>query len=231
VDVPPGRGLVLLVEDEPPVADLVRRYLTRHGFGVHVEHNGHAALSAVGRMRPVACVLDVELPGLSGTDVCRRMRTAGDWTPVLFVTAHTDEADRIVGLELGADDYVTKPFSPRELVARVDAVLRRSSGSPGRPATRRLGPLTADRTTRTIHVGATLIPLTPMEFDLLFHLLGHPGRVFSRPELLAAVWGYSAHAGTRTVDVHVGQLRTKLGPDALLIRTVWGVGYTVQDTT
>ncbi len=123
---PEARGLVLVVEDDRAIADLVRLYLRREGFGVHVESDGVGALDAIGRLHPVAVVLDIGLPGLDGVEVCRRMRAAGDWTPVLFVTARDDEVDRIVGLELGADDYVTKPFSPRELVARVRAVLRRA---------------------------------------------------------------------------------------------------------
>src|SRR5690348_4119255 len=120
-----GKGLVLVVEDEKPIADLLRMYLARDGFGVHVEHDGAAGLAAARKLRPVACVLDIALPGMDGTEVCRRLRESGDWTPVLFLTARDDEVDRILGLELGADDYVTKPFSPRELVSRIKAVLRR----------------------------------------------------------------------------------------------------------
>ena len=140
------RGLVLVVEDERAIADLVRLYLSRDGFGVHVEHDGAAGLAAARRLRPVACVLDIALPGMAGTEICRRLREAGDWTPVIFLTARDDEVDRIVGLELGADDYVTKPFSPRELVARVRAVLRRT-GAAARTAAERpraSGPLTLD---------------------------------------------------------------------------------------
>src|SRR5919198_1328095 len=123
----PAKGLVLVVEDERPIADLVRLYLARDGFGVHVEHDGTAGLAAARKLRPVACVLDIALPGMDGTEVCRRLREAGDWTPVIFLTARDDEVDRVLGLELGADDYVTKPFSPRELVARIKAVLRRTA--------------------------------------------------------------------------------------------------------
>ena len=222
---PPHRGLVLVVEDEPAIADLVRLYLTRDGFGVHVEHDGAAGLAAARRLRPVACVLDIALPGLDGTEICRRLREAGDWTPVIFLTARDDEVDRIVGLELGADDYVTKPFSPRELVARVKAVLRRTAGGPqgaaGRARRRR------SRSTRPAGRSpppAPPVQLTSTEFDLLAHLMARPGRVFTREELLAGVWGYAAHAGTRTVDVHVAQVRAKLGP-ASVIRTLRGVGY------
>ncbi|MEH1102004.1 response regulator transcription factor [Micromonospora sp. CPCC 205561] len=224
VDAAP-RGLVLVVEDEPAIADLVRLYLLRDGFGVHLERDGSAGLAAARRLRPVACVLDIALPGLAGTEICRRLREAGDWTPVIFLTARDDEVDRVVGLELGADDYVTKPFSPRELVARVRAVLRRTAGTPegtGRP--RVVGPVTLDPTRRTVTAGGTAVQLTSTEFDLLAYLMARPGRVFTREELLAGVWGYASHAGTRTVDVHVAQVRAKLGA-AGVIRTHRGVGY------
>ncbi|WBB55690.1 response regulator transcription factor [Verrucosispora sp. WMMD573] len=221
----PQRGLVLVVEDEPSIADLVRLYLSRDGFGVHVERDGSAGLAAARRLRPVACVLDIALPGLAGTEVCRRLREAGDWTPVIFLTARDDEVDRVVGLELGADDYVTKPFSPRELVARLRAVLRRAAGPPGgvgQPVV--LGRVTVDPDRRSVTADGAPVQLTSTEFDLLAHLMSRPGRVFSREELLAAVWGYAAHAGTRTVDVHVAQVRAKLGA-ASVIRTHRGVGY------
>jgi DNA-binding response OmpR family regulator len=219
------RGLVLVVEDEPAIAELVRLYLSRDGFGVHLERDGSAGLAAARRMRPVACVLDISLPGMAGTEICRRLREAGDWTPVIFLTARDDEVDRIIGLELGADDYVTKPFSPRELVARVRAVLRRTAGAPeGAERPRVVGPVTLDPGRRTVTAAGTPVQLTSTEFDLLAHLMSRPGRVFSREELLAGVWGYAAHAGTRTVDVHVAQVRAKLGPVSV-IRTHRGVGY------
>jgi DNA-binding response OmpR family regulator len=223
-----GKGLVLVVEDERPIADLVRMYLVRDGFGVHVEHDGTAGLAAARKLRPVACVLDIAMPGLDGTELVRRLREAGDWTPVLFLTARDDEVDRILGLELGADDYVTKPFSPRELVARVKAVLRRTAGPPEGPRASRLGPVTLDPSRREVTVAGRPVALTPTEFDLLAFLMTRPGRVSSREELLASVWGYAAHAGTRTVDVHVAQLRAKLGDTAAVIRTVRGVGYTAD---
>jgi len=221
------RGLVLVVEDEPAIADLVRLYLTRDGFGVQIERDGEAGLSAARRLRPVVCVLDIALPGLPGTEICRRLREAGDWTPVIFLTARDDEVDRIVGLELGADDYVTKPFSPRELVARVRAVLRRAAGPDGAEQPRVVGAVTLDPARRTVTAAGAAVQLTSTEFDLLAHLMARPGRVFSREELLAGVWGYAAHAGTRTVDVHVAQVRAKLGP-ASVIRTHRGVGYAVD---
>jgi DNA-binding response OmpR family regulator len=224
---PPARGLVLVVEDEAAIADLVRLYLAREGFGVHVEHDGTAGLAAARTLRPVALVLDVGLPGLDGTEVCRRLRADGDWTPVLFVTARDDEDDRILGLELGADDYVTKPFSPRELVARLRAVLRRTAGPPSDGRTYTVGAVTVDPERHRVTAGTTEIPLTATEFELLLHLVRRPGRVFSREQLLSQVWGYEAAAGTRTVDVHVAQLRGKLGA-ASPIRTVRGVGYAAE---
>ena len=227
------KGLILVIEDERPIADLVRLYLSREGFGVHVEHDGVAGLAASRKLRPVACVLDIGLPGMDGTAVCRQMRESGDWIPVLFLTARDDEVDRIVGLELGADDYITKPFSPRELVARVKAVLRRTrGGEPAGEALRAVGVVTLDPGRRRVQAGGVDVSLTSTEFDLLAHLMQRPGRVFTREELLASVWGYAAHAGTRTVDVHVAQVRAKLDEASPLardvIRTVRGVGYTAD---
>jgi DNA-binding response OmpR family regulator len=228
-----ARGLVLVVEDERPIADLVRLYLTRDGYGVHVEHDGLTGLAAARRLRPVACVLDIGLPGLDGAEMCRRLREGGDWTPVIFLTARDDEVDRVVGLELGADDYVTKPFSPRELVARVRAVLRRTGGVAGTDPVRTVGVVSLDPGRRRVQADGAEVALTSTEFDLLAHLMQRPGRVFTREELLASVWGYAAHAGTRTVDVHVAQVRGKLAEASALardvIRTVRGVGYTADD--
>jgi DNA-binding response OmpR family regulator len=223
----PTKGLVLVVEDEPAISDLVRMYLRREGFGVHVESDGRAGLAAARSLRPVAIILDVGLPTLDGTEVCRQLRAAGDWTPVLFVTARDDEVDRVLGLELGADDYVTKPFSPRELVARVKTVLRRGQADTGADRAYSAGRITVEPARRRVMAGEKDVPLTTTEFDLLLHLVRRPGRVFTREELLSSVWGYEAAAGTRTVDVHVAQLRAKLG-DASPIRTVRGVGYTAD---
>ena len=222
-----SRGLVLVVEDEPPIADLERMYLAREGFGVHVEHDGSAGLAAARRLKPVAIVLDVGLPGIDGTEICRRLRADEDWTPILFVTARDEEVERVLGLEIGADDYLVKPFSPRELVARVKAVLRRGT-SAGSARVLAAGRVTVDPQRRRVAVDDGVVELTATEFDLLAHLLAHPGRVYTREQLLSAVWGYEAAAGTRTVDVHVSQLRTKLGA-ASPIRTVRGVGYSVDD--
>ena len=220
------RGLVLVVEDEPAIADVVRLNLARAGYGVHVQHDGGLALADIRRLRPAAIILDVGLPGTDGIEICRTLRAAQDWTPVLFVTARDDEVDRIVGLELGADDYVTKPFSPRELVARVGGVLRRTQGVPEAPP-QTVGALTIDTGARRAYAADQEFALTATEFDLLAHLMRRPGRVFTREQLLSEVWGYSSVAGTRTVDVHVAQLRAKLGASSP-IRTVRGVGYAAE---
>lgn len=222
-----ARGLVLIVEDERHIADLQRMYLTREGFGVHVETRGEEALAAVRRLHPVAIVLDIGIPGLDGVEVCRRLRESGDWTPVLMVTARDEETDRVLGLELGADDYVTKPFSPRELVARVKTVLRRAEGPPQEPV-RAVGRLRIDTVRRTVHLDGAPVELTTTEFNLLAHLAHRPGRVFTRDELVAQVWGYATYKDTRVVDVYVSQLRSKLG-EASPIRTVRGVGYSALD--
>ncbi|MXM67667.1 response regulator [Streptomyces sp. HUCO-GS316] len=220
-----NKGLVLVVEDEQNIADLQRRYLSREGFGVHVEADGDAALAAVRRMRPVAIVLDIALHGMDGMEVCRRLREEGDWTPVLFVTARDEVTDRILGLELGADDYLTKPFSPQELVARVKSLLRRAAG-PQRDPVNRVGRLTLDTGRRTLLVDDRPVELTTTEFNLLAFLMSHPEQVFSREQLLGQVWGYAGYRDTRVMDVYVSQLRAKLG-DASPIRTVRGVGYSV----
>jgi DNA-binding response OmpR family regulator len=220
------RGLVLIAEDEPAIADIERLYLGNAGFGVHVERDGDAALAAVRRLRPVAIVLDVGLPGLDGIEVCRALRADGDWTPVIFVTARDDEVDRVVGLELGADYYLTKPFSPRELVARVKVLLRRRAA----PASRvhALGRVRIDENRRRVEVDGEDVALTATEFELLAYLAASPGRVYTREQLLSAVWGQADYGGGRTVDVHVAQLRAKLG-EASPIATVRGVGYSADE--
>jgi DNA-binding response OmpR family regulator len=224
-----ARGLILVVEDEPAIADVIRMNLAKAGYGVALAEDGAGALDAVRRLRPAAILLDVGLPGgMDGIEVCRRLRAGEDWTPVLFVTARDDEIDRILGLELGADDYVTKPFSPRELVARVTSVLRRARGvAPN--ATLQVGQVRLDPEQRRVVAGGREVALTVTEFDLLAFLMRRPGRIFPREQLLSEVWGYSAVAGTRTVDVHIAQLRAKLGA-ASPVRTVRGVGYGVDAT-
>ena len=220
---------MLVVEDEPAIADVLRLNLRAAGYGVEVVGDGGEALRATRALRPSAIVLDIGLPTLDGIEVCRRLRAGGDWTPVLFVTARDDEVDRILGLELGADDYLTKPFSPRELVARVGTVLRRTRGEAAAPDVLRHGPLTLDLSRHEVRVDDGEIALTATEFDLLAHLMRRPGIVFTREQLLSDVWGYASSAGGRTVDVHVAPVRAKLG-DASPIRTVRSVGYAAERT-
>lgn len=224
--MPEDRGLVLIVEDESSIADLERLYLTKAGFGVHVERDGVAALRAINRLKPVAIVLDVGIPGLDGIELCRDLRTRNDWTPIIVVSARDDEVDRLLGLELGADDYLTKPFSPRELVARVRGLVRRAAGPPT-PQLRVIGPVSIDPVTRRVEVDGQRVDLTATEFDLLEFLSLQPGRVFTREQLLSSVWGIADYSSSRTVDVHIAQLRVKLGSAASLIHTVRGVGYSL----
>ncbi|MFS8499866.1 MAG: response regulator transcription factor, partial [Micromonosporaceae bacterium] len=173
----PGDGrTVLVVEDDHEIAELVRLYLVRDGYRVRIEHRGDTGLAAARSLRPAACVLDIALPGMDGVEVCRRLREAGDWTPIIFLTARDDEVDRVLGLELGADDYVTKPFSPRELVARVRAVLRRGA-APDEPPVRRVGPVVLDPGRRRVTVDGRPVSLTGTEFALLEYLMSRPGRV------------------------------------------------------
>ncbi len=219
-----SRGLVLVVEDEPAIAEVERLYLAQAGYGVHVERDGAAGLAAIRSLRPVAVILDVGLPSLDGIEICRALRASGDWTPVIFVTARDDEVDRILGLELGADDYLAKPFSPRELVARVRGILRRQEWPPA-SSSLTLETVTLDPGRRSVTSNGVDVALTSTEFDLLAKLMSAPGQVFSREQLLSSVWGQVDYRGGRTVDVHVAQVRAKLGlPNP--IRTVRGVGYT-----
>ncbi len=224
-----ARGLILVVEDERAISDLLRLYISREGFGVQVASDGRSALAAARTMHPAAIVLDVGLPEIDGTEVCRQLRAEGNWVPILFCTARDDEIDRVLGLELGADDYITKPFSPREVVARIKSVVRRASLVSADEAPLVLGAVHVDLVTRRVAVDGAPVSLTATEFDLLAHLMQAPGRVFTREHLLSEVWGYAAVVGTRTVDVHVAQVRAKLG-DASPIRTVRGVGYSAEET-
>lgn len=222
-----AKGLVLVVEDEPAIGDVIRINLANAGYHVRVVGDGLSAHAAVRALRPAAIVLDVGLPGIDGVELCRRLRGEGDWTPILFVTARDDEVDRVLGLELGADDYVSKPFSPRELVARVGSVLRRVRGVPEPRPRFAVGAVTVDLAERRVRVHGVERELTATEFDLLAYLMRHPGQVFTREQLLGQVWGYAAVSGSRTVDVHVAQIRAKLGL-AAPIRTVRGCGYSAQ---
>ena len=220
-----AHGLILVVEDERHIADLHKLYLSKAGFGVHIEATGEGALRAARTLHPSAILLDVGIPAPDGIDVCRTLRAEGVWIPILFCTARDDEVDRVLGLELGGDDYITKPFSPREVVARVRAAVRRSERSiQGDSETLVMGAVTLDKAARRVTVNGEEIVFTATEFDLLSHLMSRPGRIISREQLLADVWGYAAVVTTRTVDVHIAQVRSKLG-DASPIRTVRGVGY------
>ncbi len=226
---------ILVVEDEANIVNLLRAYLEREGFVVKTAGDGRAALQQARATRPHLVVLDLMLPGMDGLEVCRRLRQESE-VYIIMLTAKTEEADRIVGLELGADDYLTKPFSPRELVARVKAVLRRGRDAGGilpraESGAIEAGPLTIDLARRTVvkkgAAGAT-IELTTLEFDLLRVLAGEPGIVFSRAQLLQRVWGYDYAGDERVVDVHIGLLRKKIEDDSsepVLLKTVRGVGY------
>jgi DNA-binding response OmpR family regulator len=222
---------VLVVDDEPIVLDVVARYLERDGHRVLTADTGDEARLAIEREAPDLVLLDVMLPGATdGLALCRWIRSASD-LPVILVTARGDEADRIVGLELGADDYVTKPFSPRELATRVKTVLRRARRSELPRTSVSVGPLAIDATTREARIAGKIVQLTAREFDLLWFLASNANRVFSRDQLMNRVWGYSSALDTGTVTVHVRRLREKLERDASqprLIETVWGVGYRLR---
>src|SRR5580700_3920614 len=216
---------IVVIEDDQNISDLVALYLRREGFRVLQADDGERGLAYVERDRPTLVVVDVGLPGgLDGFDVCRRLRAAGN-VPIVMLTARDDEVDRVVGLEFGADDYVTKPFSPRELVARVRAILRRA-GTPTRvePSILEAGEAVIDTGRREVRRGGSVVALTTREFDLLTFLALNTGLALSRRQLLDGVWGEGWYGDERTVDVHVRQLRKKLGDD-LPLTTVWGVGY------
>jgi DNA-binding response OmpR family regulator len=218
---------VLVVEDESSIASFVAAYLKNAGYAVRTTPSGQEALRLVDAEKPALVVLDLMLPDIDGVEVCKRIRQKGD-LPVLMLTARDEDVDKIIGLEVGADDYMTKPFNPRELVARVKAILRRSAPERDKreSAVLRHGDLSIDAGRREVKVGDAEIQLAPKEFDLLWELLDHRGLVLTRDQLLERVWGYTFAGDTRTVDVHVRQLRRKLG-DASPIVTVWGVGYKV----
>jgi DNA-binding response OmpR family regulator len=221
-----GNGTVIVIEDDPHISDLVSMYLRRDGFRVLQANDGDHGLSHAATANPRLVIVDVGLPGtVDGFEVCRRLRRESD-VPVVMLTARDDEVDRVLGLELGADDYVTKPFSARELLARVHAILRRSGGrsAPTVPATMNVGELEVDSARREVRGPDGPVPMTTREFDLLAYLVANRGLALSRRQLLDGVWGEGWYGDERTVDVHVRQLRKKLGDDLPLV-TVWGVGY------
>ncbi|MFD0975137.1 response regulator transcription factor [Plantactinospora endophytica] len=220
---------VLVVDDDQTVSDVICRYLEHDGFQVSHVGDGEAALAAVARQAPHLVVLDLMLPKIDGLQVCRELRARPDGVPIVMLTARGDEADRILGLQLGADDYLTKPFSPRELVLRVRSVLRRAGGDPPAGGREMIedGNLTVQTTSRTALLSGRELALTLREFDLLVHLMRHPARVFTRTELLEQVWGWN-FGDQSTVTVHVRRLREKIETepaDPRRIVTVWGVGY------
>ncbi len=217
---------ILLVDDEPSIRQLSRMYLEREGFRVLESADGESALDAAAKKKPALIVLDVMLPNVDGFDVCRKLRTGGDSVPIIMLTARDDDIDKIVGLELGADDYLTKPFNPRELVARVKAILRRSESKKDTDGTTiHRGDLTIDPASREVRSASRTLNLRAQEFDLLLTLAESPGRVFSREQLLQQAWGFDYHGQTRTVDVHIAHLRRKLEGGNTRIETVTGVGY------
>jgi DNA-binding response OmpR family regulator len=216
------QGTIVVADDEPNIAELVDLYLTREGYRVVRAATGQATLDAVERARPRLVVLDVGLPDIDGLEVCRRLRRTSS-IPVIFLTARDGEVDRILGLELGADDYITKPFSPAELVARVKAVLRRVDGGAAAEVVQ-AGRVAIDLGRREVRVDDTVVEFTTKEFELLRFLAERPGLALSRQQILDGVWGYDWFGDARTVDVHIAQVRKKIG-DAVPITTVRGLGY------
>ena len=228
VGVVAGKDRILVVEDEPMVAEVVDRYLRHEGFDTVVVNDGTTALKAVDRFMPDLVVLDLMLPGLDGFEVCRRIRASSE-TPVIMLTARGHEGDKLLGLGLGADDYVTKPFSPKELVARVKVVLRRTkTGAVSDSERLRFGDLRINERSRVVEDGRGEIKLTAREFDLLLFMAKHAGQVFTRDKLMDSVWDFDFAGDASTVTVHVRRLRSKLEVDPSRprhVKTVWGVGY------
>ncbi len=226
------RGYVLVVDDEPTIGEVVSRYLERAGYEARVARDGPSALEEVNRLGPDLIVLDLMLPGLDGLEVMRRIRERdGDRTPIIVLTAKGEELDRVVGLSRGADDYVVKPFSPAELLARVQAVLRRTVVSAGGDTPLEFGPLCIDDRAHRVTLDGEEVVLTQREYELLVFLARHPGEAFTRAQLMDRVWRYSFYTDTSTVTVHIRRLRAKLEADPSQprwIETVWGVGYRFQ---
>ena len=218
---------ILVVDDEVNIVQLARLYLEREGFHVEAVTDGKSALTAVEKLRPALVVLDIMLPELDGIEVCRRLRAINNAIPILMLTARDEDFDKILGLELGADDYMTKPFNPRELVARVKAILRRSErvlSAQGADIIQ-VGDILINVIRREVHVAGSMVDLRTQEFEVLLVLARHPGQVFTREKLLDLAWGYDFYGQTRTVDVHMAQLRRKLSSSTVHIDTITGVGY------
>jgi DNA-binding response OmpR family regulator len=221
---------VLVVDDEDHILELARLYLSREGYQIETVTDGAQALARFGQLKPDLVVLDIMLPNVDGLTICKEIRKQSQ-VPIIMLTARDEVTDKVVGLELGADDYLTKPFHPQELVARAKALVRRARLEPDQPKLVRAGRLEVDFERHEVRFGETRLQLRPKEFDLLALLARHPGRVFQRSELLDLVWGYDFPGYTRTVDVHVQQLREKLtsgGVTNPTIQTVWGVGYKLE---
>ena len=217
---------ILIVDDEPNIVQLARLYLERDGFKVESAGDGRNALATVEQHSPALMVLDIMLPEMDGLEVCRRLRASGNSLPILMLTARDEDVDKILGLELGADDYLTKPFNPRELVARIKAILRRGERiADNARAPIHLDEVVIDPARREVTVNGELVNLRTQEFDLLLTLAEHKGLVLTREQLLEKAWGYDYYGQSRTVDVHVGHLRRKLANSSLHIETITGVGY------
>jgi DNA-binding response OmpR family regulator len=219
-----AKETILVVDDEANIIELAKMYLQNEGYVVESARDGREALTKIKSLQPALVVLDLMLPEVDGWEVCRQVRADSD-VPIIMLTARSDDVDKIVGLELGADDYLTKPFNPRELVARVRAVLRRYEKSAASTQPIHLGQVTIDPQRREVTVGGQQLDLRTKEFDLLWALAEHRGIVLSRDQLLDLVWGYDYYGETRTVDVHIARLRDKLEGSDVVIETVWGVGY------
>jgi len=227
-ELPMGKGTVLIIEDEENIVSLISLYLKNEGFSVEGAADGEEGLAKFTELNPILVVLDIMLPGMDGWEVCKKIREKAS-TPIVMLTARDAEVDKVVGLELGADDYITKPFSPREFIARIKAVLRRleTEQAPAKDLIR-WGEVSIDVPRREVHVGDNILDFTVKEFDLLVYLVHNRGLVLSRQQILNAVWGYDRYVDTRTVDVHIAQLRSKLG-EHLPIHTIRGIGYKVKE--
>ena len=220
-------GLVLIIEDDRNIADIIKIYLNQAGFGTHISRTGTEGLKLIDSIKPIAVLLDIGLPDIDGTEVCRTLRSNGNWVPVLLVTARDADEEKIRGLALGADDYIVKPFNPDELIARLNVILRRSVYKK-QDNIFKYGKIDIETDSREVSSNGSQILLTTLEFDLLLFMIKNTNRVITREELLSSIWGYSAAGGTRTVDVHIGQLRSKL-KNMVNIKTYRSVGYSIHE--